>query len=481
MSNLVQSDELSNTDFYDSLLATEDRNLEYNTVPSQNFLTQETENSPFEINFKPLGKPILSIQSVQYISHDVIYITNNNDFLANNFTGRGTDVDPYLFNDFEITANHTHLIFIKDTTVYFNISNNRLNGVSGSFTGIYLSNVTNGYIESNEILSCSYGVQLSYTSNVNISANTVYDSKYVGIYLYRSTDIFVDSNNVNSNVHGISLTDSWGNKINRNWSENNSMQGIALYNSSYVDVMENTLLKNSQTGIYVHNSLEHDISHNVITYNNDTGIVLHNINGSTVNNNEMVGNLVNGMLLTNSHGNQVLYNAIYQNGANGISIINSNSNYIHHNDIFDNYGSTIYAPIRYSRLSEEDKEPNVIIGHIDYSIKGTTSGHGIFLDPSSGNIIEFNNIFRNSGSGAYLYDANNNKFNENVLTENGENGVFLENSNDNTLDGNIILYNGGSLLTSGYDAGTIKFSIQGTTSGHGIFLDPSNGNTIRNN
>jgi parallel beta-helix repeat protein len=497
ISNMVQSDELTFSDYYDSLLLSEDHNVEYDKVPSQNFYAQEVESAP-------LGKPMLSMQSVQYISHDPIYITNNNDFLANNFTGRGTEVDPYLFSDFEIVANYAHLIFIRDTTAFFNISNNLLNGVSGSLYGIYLLNVTNGYIESNEIFSCSYGVRTTDSYHVDITDNTVYNSTYNGIYLVGSSSILVESNYAYLNVHGISLTNSWSNSINGNWVEDNNGQGIALYNSSYLEIRENEIWHNDQRGIFdslsTNNSFvenfvifnnvggfyfshckEHTLSGNIVTNNSATGIVLVSTNQSTVNNNEVKGNIGDGMFLSNSHGNELAFNGIFRNAGNGITIINSNSNYIHHNDILDSFGSIIDAPIRYSRLSEENYVPYADISPIVYSIKGTTSGHGIFLDPSSGNIFEFNNIFGNSGSGAYLFEANSNEFNENDIRENSENGVFLENSNNNTLDRNIINNNGGSLLASGFNDGDIKFSIRGTTSGHGIFLDPSIGNTIKNN
>jgi parallel beta-helix repeat protein len=710
-----------NTDLLYSELPTitQERDLTYSTLIPKSLPVRDHNN--IEINYELIDQPKLSIESVQYISHSVIVINNDDDFTRQNFTGAGTFTNPYLISDFEITANHTHLITIRDTTKYFLISNNQLDGISGSFDGIYLQNVTNGRIESNVILSNNYGVRFYNSDGNNMTSNSVNSSTLNGIYLINSYNNFVDNNDVYVNVHGISLTDSWSNTIDRNWVSDNQLQGIALYNSSFVNVSGNTVWNNGEKGIFdnlsvnntfvannarfnghdgiysyncnnskfisnvaynntwngivsqgnsVHNHIsqnsafnnsgmglrlnnlsystidtnyiyqnlengiwlehsshnlirnndvdrnslcgifllgnsddnrvqentlyenhrgirvdnasntklvlnsidsssaqgilvltadsveitdnlitnswgsgmwlsdisngvvrnnelyenmraslespdyvgagitaaafsgnissnhlggnyywgimvmnsgEHDISHNMIVNNSETGLVIDNTNGTTINNNEMAGNLGNGMLINNSHGNQVLYNVIYQNGANGISIINSNSNYIYHNDIFDNYGSTIGFPIRYSQLSEANIEPMVIIDRIEYSIMGSTSGHGIFADPSSGNTIEFNNLYGNFGSGAYLFEVTDTDFNDNFISENGENGVFLENSNDNRLIGNTIIGNDGSLLKDAVLNSNIKFSIKGSTSGHGIFADPSMGNTIKGN
>ena len=485
-SRLIQINEASIISSENSPLIINENNIDQsdsyqqNSLDGNQFSSNLNEHYP-KSNYLPLEKPKLSVESVQYVNHSTISIIGDDDFARQDFPGNGEITDPYLIEDFEITANHTHLISIQDTTVYFNISNNQLNGVSGLFYGIRLNNVTNGVIKSNVVYQNSYGIRLDNSDNNNVTSNVVHDNKYNGIYLVSSSKVLVESNTAHTNVHGISFTNSWSNIINGNSVENNDGQGIAFYNSSYANIHENSILTSGQSGIYVQNSLEHDISHNIIKSNSVNGIVLHNTNGSTVNNNELAGNIGNGMLLINSHGNQILYNGISQNGANGITFINSNSNYIHHNDILDNYGSTIDTPIRYSRLSEEDQESIIILDRIMYSIKGTTSGHGIFLDPSSGNTIEFNNIYGNTGSGAYLYEASNTEFNENVVKDNGENGVFLENSNDNRLIGNIVNGNGGSMLEDVILNSDIKFSIQGTTSGHGIFLDPSMRNTIKGN
>ena len=500
----VQTKEPFDISLDDSSLTTHRSNLDYSDFINPDLPYRDSNNYPLLPDFVSLGEPMLSMKSVQYEPHPVISIIGNDDFNRQNFTGNGTLSNPYLIQDLEITANHTHLISIQDTTVHFVIKQNFLDGITGLFNGINLVNVINGDINNNIIGFTSYGIRL-YNSDENlIYENEVHNNTLNGIYLINSENNFIGENVVYTNEHGISLTSSWSNDIDSNFVSDNRHQGIAIYNSSFLFVHNNTATNNGWNGIIETNSFNNTIMANFASFNgydgiysyscnnsnfiinnivnnSGNGLFLQNVNGSTFNDNLIAGNLANGIFLKNSNFNQILFNVIMQNGANGITIINSNFNYIHDNEIFENYGSTIDFPIRFSQFSVENIEDSIIIGQIDYSVTGTTSGHGIFLDPSTGNRIEFNDIYNNFGSGAYLLEADSTEFNHNIVTENGENGIFLENSSFNTLFKNIIIGNGYTLFGAGITSSKLKLSIQGTTSGHGIFLDPSHNNIISEN
>ncbi|MHA1944791.1 MAG: right-handed parallel beta-helix repeat-containing protein [Candidatus Hodarchaeales archaeon] len=487
-----------------------------------------------------LKMPKLSIESVQYVPRGVISITGDNDPLWQNFTGRGTLSEPYLITDFEITANHTHLISIRDTTVYFTISQNLLDGISGSYYGIFLDNVTNGFIYQNSIGFASYGIRMIDSYEMNISENDVHNSTWNGMYLQYSVDNFLGGNNVYTSEHGISLSSSSRNTIDSNWVGTNRKQGIAIYNSSFLNIQNNVAWNNAWKGFIETDSINNTFSFNTASFNGNDGIYSYNCNSSkfydntlfnnawnglvsqgnsnnleigdnevfdnthvglrleylsfsTVESNNVYQNMEHGIWLYSSSSNQIIGNDIYrnsidgvsfedgsdsnqiisniitQNGANGITIINSDNNIFENNDINSNGGSTSGAPVT---------DP---LGEIRFSIQGSTNGHGIYLDPSQGNVIYDNRINNNFRSGTYLLEADGNEILNNIISDNGESGVFLENSSFNTISWNEIGRNGfGDFGATVYD-GEIQFSIQGSTNGHGIYLDPSHQNFIEGN
>ena len=577
-----------------------------------------------------------SIQVTNYTAHDPIVITNNDDFSALGFPGRGDAVSPYLIEHYNIRNSTTHLISISDTNVHFKIDDNILDGITGTYNGIYLVNVTNGEIHNNTVKFTNHGVYLDASYSNELIINDVFSNSFNGIWLRDSFSNFLSNNTVFYNGHGISLSSSTNNIICYNEVFNNSQQGIALWDSSsnqiYHNIIEyntwkgiivthsvwnqisaNTIYGNLNEGIYLFNenntivednfisnsasdgifvngsSNNVNITANTIQYNTKRGILAHTVfdilisantirwndaqgisiwnsvnvnvefnvvedssgsgmfvvgssiinifhndvfrnlrlylmnqtisgagittinsdctvseniisdnyvhgmvviyvtgidifnntiemngqsgiysegfNDSYIYENRIGANYANGIVLNASHFNYVGYNVIGQNGANGIFLVDSHDNYFEHNEIYGNNGTTLI--------------PLTHLAHL--AIQGSTTGHGIFLDPSFRNVITENTIHSNTGTGIYLLGSENTSINHNEVFENFENGLFLENSHNNEIARNIVFLNGDfSFIQAPTDEG-ILFSIHGSTTGHGIFLDPSDGNTIVEN
>ena len=98
--------------------------------------------------------------------------------------GEGTKGNPYIIEGLNITGSTGILLLIEDTTVYFRIQNNIINGVTGASDGIYLSNVTNGLIKNNIVTNCKVGIQLSSAEHLIITGNTVSYCLFTGISLH---------------------------------------------------------------------------------------------------------------------------------------------------------------------------------------------------------------------------------------------------------------------------------------------------------
>ncbi|MHA2032011.1 MAG: right-handed parallel beta-helix repeat-containing protein, partial [Candidatus Kariarchaeaceae archaeon] len=323
--------------------------------------------------------------------------------------------------------------------------------------GIWLQNSPDNDLVNNDLHgNLAQGILIGYSNNILIDGNVVAGSWGSGLFLSHSYNLQVINNYIHENskvvIDDISALSA----------------GLT---TRYVNgtIIDNEIFNNYDYGLLLYFSTYFDIVGNVISDNYDTGLSLESINNTMVDSNDITTNGGAGVILNNSHNNWVGNNFITHNSVNGITIINSNYNTFENNDINANGGSTSGTPVT---------DP---LGEIRFSIQGSTSGHGIFLDPSQANYFFNNRINDNYRSGTYLLNADGNDLSDNIISNNGENGVFLENSNDNFLYRNTINGNGGSLLNNGLSVGNIKFSIQGSTSGHGIFLDPSTGNTIIGN
>ncbi|MFX0114042.1 MAG: hypothetical protein ACFFB3_05810, partial [Candidatus Hodarchaeota archaeon] len=96
----------------------------------------------------PAGRELF-LNAVHFLgktAHQPIFIDENADFARLGFPGDGTQKNPYRIENYIFLDSSATLIYIQDTTAYFIIQNNLLDGITGSYNGIYLSNVTHGTI-----------------------------------------------------------------------------------------------------------------------------------------------------------------------------------------------------------------------------------------------------------------------------------------------------------------------------------------------
>ena len=194
-------------------------------------------------------------------THDPISIDGNSDFTsANGVTGgSGTQVDPYIIEDWDINASGGAGVKIKNTDVYFIIRNCVIHdGKSNYHSGIYFSNTQNGKIEKCEIYNNHDGISLQdsylgYSSNNDISANQIYNNQYRGIHLRFSSD----------------------NNISANWIYNNPWLSIYLYYSSNNNITANQIY-NNDWGIQLDSSSNNEIHYNNIYNNFNYGVCNYN-------------------------------------------------------------------------------------------------------------------------------------------------------------------------------------------------------------
>jgi parallel beta-helix repeat protein len=179
----------------------------------------------------------------EYISENPIIISDNADFETSNFTGSGTQGDPYLITKLNI-SDTPFCIRISDTTAWFVIRDCYLESNSTSGASLNFNNVTNARVES-----------------------TFIGGEMTGIYLYSSADCVVRRSVIRGLIVGILFQNSEG-CIARDNLVHSCEVGIRIDRSSNCRIIENRVYANSEMGISVTRfASENIISNNIIAYN----------------------------------------------------------------------------------------------------------------------------------------------------------------------------------------------------------------------
>jgi len=183
-------------------------------------------------------------EQLSYTPHDPIYIQGNDDFTSENGVtgGSGTSNDPYTIEDWKISAATKDGITIRNTNVFFEISNSYIYTGGISHDGIVFYNVTNGVIKENILTGNKNGIMfrtqdppMKENSSLNkIFLNNIYDNAYDGIHFEHTiwdhhSDNKIFLNNITGNKRGIYLIMSQENLVFNNNVISNSEIGIELF------------------------------------------------------------------------------------------------------------------------------------------------------------------------------------------------------------------------------------------------------------
>ncbi|NHJ06271.1 MAG: hypothetical protein EAX90_15700 [Candidatus Heimdallarchaeota archaeon] len=190
---------------------------------------------------------------IEYNESEPLLIDSNTDFDANNFTGEGTENNPYIIKNLNITATGTTMaIEIKSTTAYFIIRDCL---IVSEYIGIGVQNIAFGTCEitSNIIISSTGdggGISLYSLGGCNITDNQC--SNFMqGIHLNVVNDCLIKGNNlIANNYQGINIRYSNRNEILYNTIRYSAQHGLALVGTSY----DNIIYQNE----FCNNSLEED-------------------------------------------------------------------------------------------------------------------------------------------------------------------------------------------------------------------------------
>ncbi|MHA2296667.1 MAG: NosD domain-containing protein [Candidatus Hodarchaeales archaeon] len=410
----------------------------YNTRDGFNDSRIESQiSSNFGISQK-IASPSRFVKVTSYTTHAPIYIDSNAIFSSLGFPGSGTESNPYLITGYNITSSVNTLIEIRNTDVYFQISDCLLNGVMVDYyKGIYLYNVQNGIISNNMIQFSSWGIELRSSSNIILTGNTIHDCTHFGIFVGNSNNIIMNGNTCfDIDVEGIYLSYCSSCILISNTCYNNDRRGILLTESSDCALIDNTCYSNID-GILTARSNNLTISENTCYGNTNSGIKLGldvvgqiGSNDCTIINNTCYSN-GDGITTRNSVSNNLTDNSIYGN-YNGIKLYDSSNNILTNNTCNDNtYSISLLGASNYNILKNNTCYNNVQYG---YGIWVAQSGAGVPIN----NTLDSNTCYNKEAGIVIWYSDNNILIGNNVY--NNYRGFWIYDSNNNILKGDNTCY-----------------------------------------
>ncbi len=363
---------------------------------------------------------IISIKGINaYVERGSIDILNDSAFGPSgyNFTGIGTYNDPYLIENYNITASSGPLIHIENTTKYFNISNCYLNGLDSAYNMTRFVNVTHGTIENNYFNhGLSMGISLLHCTNNSIINNELnyIRSSGVGIYLFYSDNNTCSYNTIHQEMSvGIMLDFSHFNTFSSNSIYDISFSGIAMTESNNNTYLYNTIRDYPLFGFHIQDSNNCTFSHNIIR--DIKYAIKHQAAPSgggyyhTFTHNTIYNTTIEGISLQEAMNATITNNRIYNCGPNtlggsftglsphGISLSESHNNTINNNLIYDNFDYGLYLKTN----SENNTITNNIFANNSYGFPNNASAY----DDGTNNALNSNYWDDYSGSGNYTLDT----------------------------------------------------------------------------
>ncbi len=386
-------------------------------------LESSSENTPGKKDVQIVKSKLIKLPNYKVVSitepssyeiSSPIIINGNTDFEA--FPGDGSPVKPYSIDNKNITdpTGSKFLIDIRNTDVYFNITNCLLhNGTRG----IYLENVSHGYIYNNIIFNnTDYGIVLQSNSSNNIISTNLVNTTCLemGIKLEQTENNHIIFNIVcNASSEGVAIWKSRNCTISDNSIYNNGYRaGLDIDDSRNCTFTDNFIFNNNDHGIYSSISENNSIKNNVIFDNKQHGIVMSQSENCTLSNLTIYNNWEEGFYLWSCE-NCVMKN-INSTGNNKYEYSSDHANYI--SDSGNNTFSNIICSKNDGTGIYFSECGNSIFSKITSS---KNNGAGFYIRLSSNSILSDIFTFDNDGSGIRLDDCNHSSL-HNIKTINNK-------------------------------------------------------------
>ncbi|MHA1615318.1 MAG: NosD domain-containing protein [Candidatus Thorarchaeota archaeon] len=381
-------------------------------IPSTELVSSVNSVSEYGTNFQ-----------LAYTDHAPIDITANAEFTIHGFLGNGSSTNPYLIENYNITT-PSNCIAISDTSAHFIIQNCLLTGGAGG-QGVSMTNVANGIIRNNHIVSKRNPLRI-----ISSSGNTI------------------ENNTISNSTAPLLIETSSNNELVNNTISGTMERSVFLYHSSNIILMNNTITGHVlYESIFLYRSPYNSFSGNIMA-NHGFGLDGFN-NLDDWNQNITIDNTV--------HGKPVGYfwnlTGVTIEGGNYGQLILANCSKISMENTFYNsnfwgiiLGYSSHCTMKNITFSENTQGSILLESSINNTIMNCklsgSSVVGLLLRTLSSDNTITNNSIIGYTRGVYFDYSTNNTLVNNTISENQEYGVNLFDADYTTLVNNTISENG---------------------------------------
>lgn len=403
--NEIKNNTINRNDLGIKLDDSDYNNVTGNTLKDNNWCIYETYCEGNIIEFNDCSSPTVELPI--YIDDYATGVDAHNWTWAESqpwCSGTGTSGDPYILENLKISGfgTETYGIDIRNSNVSFIIQESWI--YHSDEAGIYLDNVNNSRIISNNCSDNDNGIYIKNCNNITIFENIANDNRVDGIFVYESNYVNITGNIVNNNDDGIYtnicnfsyiidnivngntgkgiyLEECFNNTLLRN-DANNNYQGIVLWYCDYNAITGNTANLNGEA-ISIQDSHYNNITGNTINNNDNFGIYIYvalnnTIKGNIVSNNGISGIYIDEDCDYNEISENIIYNntiGIHIDGLNDDNLVYKNfflKNGIHAvDDGTDNKWNITTIGNYWDNHTGPDTAPQDGIVDIQYNISGS--------------------------------------------------------------------------------------------------------------
>ncbi len=422
--------------------------------------------------FSGLGIPESGAQLIDegaLVNHAAISINGDSGFTNGSGVvwGDGSLADPYIIENWSISAGASTGIDIRNTEKHFIVRNCYVYNGNANVDGIYLWEVTNWTVERCRVTGCGDGITLDTCTDGTVSSNNCSGNDNLGMHIYQST----------------------GTAATSNWCANNTY-GILVESSSGVNVSYNNCSYNTNRGFYLITLDADSTAFNNTCVQNNYGISMLSTSGWDIDRNRCNSNIVYGIWLSNSDHNDVSGNAVHDNLV-GIELYDSTHNNVTWNNCSQNdqLGIGLDSSANLNNIDRNtcngNSQKGIDMDTVFYNnvTNNTCLGQdtGIFFQYSDHNLIDNNTCSGNNDKGIGFVDSDHNDVTNNTCDGNANYGLYTTGSKENYVYNNTC---NGPGQTDGILAGGVHNIIDNNTcDGAGMrgILVVSNENNVTGN
>jgi parallel beta-helix repeat protein len=391
----------------------------------------------------------------EFVHHESIVISNDNDFKTQNWPGDGTIENPYIIEGLNITTNEI-CISISSTSSHFIIRDCFLRSLQGSsMCCIQFHEVANGSVIGCKIDSgymysilmgdvvwtyCGFGIRIQSSDSCNFTGNILFNN-YYAVSFKDSSSCVLEDNQISQSWEGISIEESVTCIVNENNLFNN--RNAILLKKANSCIVSNQIIDGSgrKLGLHLVESTECQITNNRFK---NSGISFDKSGSAMHWNHTLFGNTVNGQpiryfhKLTNSSINVSEYGQLILAECNNVT---ANYGLFTNTSIGVQFGYCVNSNLENSAILN-----NSVAGLALYSCSGCGSINnsyrfnfeGVYSHNTEKMTIAYNNLL-NNWRALDLWYTSYSRFYNNTIEYSPHKAVYLEHNTHCDVFNNTVM------------------------------------------